>query len=189
MAQELDYKFDTTENSEGWHSSSYSFTNDEIKAEIVDMRNAFDNKYSSANVLISTGHTISLSSKLNDDNAKKIILYDNTVISLSNITNFNIVDTYKKAVLGKWRRRDCFVYFIGMYAELVNDKFKNLSVKEAMELGFTTNTIYDLLNEGFIDIVNYGDGKQLKYYADNQIKFVYGNKFNELKWYGYYDAN
>ena len=185
VSKELGYKFDNTEDEEGWHSASFSFTNDEIKAKIADMRNTFDSKYNPANILISTGHTIALSNKLHDDLTKRIVLYGNSKLVITDVVCYDI----NKSIMGKWRRRDCFIYFTGEYAKIIYSKFNNITVDEAIKLGFNTDTIFDLINEGFLDFSEYGNGMQLNYCNENQIEFVYGNKFNELKWYGYYDAN
>lgn len=188
VAKELGYSFQNIDNcEEGWHSSSYSFTNDSIKKAVSDMRTAFDNKYQPSNILISTGHTISLSGKLTNNIINRIVLKNSTLLSLSDSVVYS--QTNNISILSRWRRRDCFVYFTGDFAEYIFNNFKEITVEEAMQVGYTTDTLYELINEGFLEFVNYGEGVALPYNDDNQIEFVYGNKFNKLKWYGYYDAN
>ncbi len=186
VAQELSYNFDIISSNEGWHSASYSFTSNEIKSDISKMREDFDKKFSPANILISTGHTISLSGQLAERNHNKIVLYDNTIVSLSDVV---VYINEKECILAKWRRRDGIIYIRGEIALRIKSYFNNVPVKDVLDLGFTLDTIFNLINEGFVRIIKNGAGTPLEYNNSSQVDFFYGNKFNKFKWYGYYDAN
>lgn len=91
--------FQNVDNSEeGWYSSSYCFTNDSIKKAVLDMRMAFDSKYQPANILISTGHTISLSGKLINNIMNKIVLKNSSVLKISESVIYYKVDN--ETILG-----------------------------------------------------------------------------------------
>lgn len=188
VAKELGHCFENIDNGEeGWHSSSYSFTDYSIKKAVSDMRTAFDVKYQPANILISTGHTTSLARKFTNNVVNKIVLKNSTELKLSGSVVYS--KTNSESILGRWRRRDCFVYFTGDFAEYIFNNFNQITVEKAVKVGYTTDTLYELINEGFLEFFNYGEGVALPYNDNEQIEFVYGNKFNQLKWYGYYDAN
>lgn len=189
VAKELTYSFDIADVDEGWHSASYGFTNDDIKSDIAKMREDFDKKFFPANILISTGHTISLSGRLGDGNCKRIVLFENTVLSLSDA----VVDIYEGSgcgyIIAKWRRRDGIIFIKGEIASKIKSCFNSISVNDALNLGFNSDTIFDLIDEGFITITESGSGMPLKYENSSQVDFCYGNRFNSLRWYGYYDAD
>ena len=187
VAKELDYDFSVTNSVAGWHSASYNFTNDDIKREIRKLRSDFDNKYAPVNVLISTGHTIALSHELNDKRLNKIILREDTELRLTNEIVFATNES--NTVLGRWKRNDGIVYLQGSMAELVYETFKNAIVSDLLDIGLTTDDLYELINEGFVQICKPGVMEIMEYSNQNSIDFIYGNKFNDLKWYGYHDTN
>jgi len=186
VSKELDYNFSITNSDAGWHNASYSFTNDEIKTEIENLRNDFDCKYAPANILISTGHTIALSHELRSNQQNRIILREDTKLKLSNVLVF--VSNELGVILSRWKRREGIVFLHGDKAELVYKSFDNAFVADVLNEGFTTGDIFNLINEGFVQISNNGAMEVLEYSNRNTIEFTQGNRFNSLKWYGYYDA-
>ena len=185
IAKELNYKLEDIDNKEpGWYSTSYSFTNDNIKKEIRNMRMKFDEKYNPADILISTGHTIALANYIKN-NSRKIKLYDTTMLKLSDCV---VIDETNN-IIGRWRRRDGIIYIKGNLASFLMKIKEDTNINEFFNFGLNTNSIYKLINEGFLEIFNYENGIKLDYTGDDIIDFNYGNKFNKLKWYGYYDNN
>ena len=97
IAKELNYKLDSEDTEdEGWHSASYSFSNQHIKEQIHTLRMAFDEKYSPADVLISTGHTIAMAKSLKRS-GKKIALYRNSIIKIDE----SVVIDYDNHIISK----------------------------------------------------------------------------------------
>ena len=186
IAKELNFKLDVDNtNDDGWYSASYSFSNQHIKEQIHSLRMAFDEKYSPADVLISTGHTIAMAKSL-ERSSRKIILYQNSIIKI----NKSVVIDYDNHIVGKWRRRDGIVYIKDKCADLViNLVGKFYNPVELSALGLNTSTLFELINEGFLDLINEKPEGLMPYDGDCLIEFNYGNRFNSLKWYGYYDIN
>lgn len=187
VAKEMNYDFNLElQKEEGWYSSSYSFTNDEIKEQIVYLREKFDEKYSPSNMLISTGHTIAFANKLKNNSRKKIILRLNSVLKKNKYTVLAILDG--DYISATWRRRDCMVYTNNKLLYLLLSRCEEYTVEQLLKEGISTNNIYDLINENFMSIVNEGDGEVLEYVGEDILNINYGNKFLSLKWYGYYDV-
>lgn len=185
IAKELNYKLDPEVNQEeGWYSLSYSFTDDKIKKQIRDMRIKFDEKYQPEDILISTAHTISFANCFNSS-YRKIVLYDTTMLQLNNCI---VIDEVNE-IIGRWRRRDGFIYIKGNLAIFLSKFKEKVSINEFFNYGLNTNSIYELINEGFIEIFNEKNGVKLDYTGNVIFNFNYGNKFNQFKWYGYYDNN
>ena len=186
IAKELNYKLDSEDTEdEGWHSASYSFSNQHIKEQIHTLRMAFDEKYSPADVLISTGHTIAMAKSLKRS-GKKIALYRNSIIKIDE----SVVIDYDNHIISKWRRRDGIVYLKDKYAELIMQLVgRSFNPLELIAVGLNTNTLYELINEGVLELINDNPEGILDYEGENKIVFNYGNRFNSLKWYGYYDNN
>lgn len=186
IAKEMNYKLENVEiNEEGWHSASFSFSNDHIKEQIFELRSKFDEKYNPQDILISTGHTIAFSHLLKKcDN--KIKLRNDTILTISP----SVVIDIKKKRVGKWRRRDAYISLNGNDGKYIIDIISsNKTVKQLLDNGLNTNTIFELINEGFLEIVFDGNEPILDYEGNILISFNYGDKFNSLKWYGYYDNN
>jgi len=187
VAKELDYDFSVTNSLAGWHSASYNFTNDEIKMQIEELRNDFDNKYTPANILISTGHTIALSHELKDRRQNRIVLREDTELGLSSLIVF--VSNESNTILARWKRKYGIVFLQGETAELVYELFNNAIVLDIVNKGFTIDDLYELINNGFVQIINTGVMDIIEYSERNTIQFIYGDKFNDSKWYGYHDSN
>lgn len=187
VAKELDYDFSTNNSIAGWHSASYKFSNDEIKSEIDRLRRDFDNKYSPANILISTGHTIALSNELKNSKVSRIVLRKDTELRLSDLVVF--ISEENNAILARWRRKDGIVYLQGETAKSVYAMRNNTTVADILKNGLTVDDLYELVNEGFLCIYKNGVMGTLEYSNQNTIELIFGNKFNDLKWYGYYDSN
>lgn len=186
IAQELDYSFDEDHSETGWHSASYSFTNDEVKRDITLLRKRFDYKYKPASVLISTGHTIAYSKKISDRSVRAIRIYEDTYVKLSKYVVQDIIDN--TIYIGRWRRRDGIVYIKGNDAKIILEKIINRTVREIISLGITSNTIFNLIDKGIIEAINGNSSKQINYTGEQQIMFFYGNELTKNKWYGFYDA-
>ena len=186
IAKELNYQIENDENDEeGWHSASYSFSNDNIKKQISDLRRRFDEKYSPADILISTGHTIALANVLKKSDTKIKL----TRKSLLKVNNSVVFDSNNK-IVARWRRRDGLVYISNEESSILFEARKEPhTVEQMLEIGINTNTLFDLINEGFLDVSDFVNDEQLAYEGESQIHFTYGNRFNSLKWYGYYDNN
>ena len=90
IAKELNYNLKAEFTEEGWHSSSYAFTNDKIKDFIKRLRYNFDNKYSPANMLISTGHTIAYGKRL-QVSSQKIKLKGDSILSKTSYAIFSVI--------------------------------------------------------------------------------------------------
>jgi hypothetical protein len=186
IAKELNYSFETAKQNEpGWYSASYSFSNDEIKSFISELRGKFDRKYNPAHILLSSGHTIACARKFRASRSKKLLLRDDTVFR----TGRSVITAKRKdsVVLGRWRRRNAFVYFYGHFAEILSNSNDDISIEYLLKNDITTQFIFDLVNEGFLEISIAGTGNILQYSGKNQFDFIYGNKFNRMRWYGYYD--
>jgi len=184
IAKELNYKI-AVENveEEGWHSASYSFTNQHIKDKIRELRTQFDERYFPADVLISTGHTIALANSLIKSDGK-IVLYLDSFVRINNAVIINV----STSIVCRWRRRDGIVFLSGNDANsLIKLLNRDTTVEEMVRMGFNTNTIYELINEGFIDLHHKTKQIKVEYEGDTLLSFEYGNRFNQLKWYGYYD--
>lgn len=186
VAKEVNYNLSCKDSSsEGWHSASYSFTNQHIKEQIHKLRIAFDEKYSPSDILISTGHTIAIS-KLLKKQHMRIVLYKNSKIKLHE----SVVIDYDNCIVCRWRRRDGIVFLKDRYAKLVIQLVGHIFYpEELMSLGMNTNTLYELINEGILEVINENPENILSYEGENKMVFNYGNRFNSLRWYGYYDNN
>lgn len=187
IANELNYSFDTECNEDGWHSASYSFSNDSIKAEISRLRMEFDQKFVSSGVLISTGHTISLSRNLQNMKINSIFLYGDSVLRLSRNVQSGFI--HGRRILGRWRRRDGIVYIADDDVDIVLTKIVGFPVQDVICSGITTNTLFDLIDEGFLEIDRNGGVDCKVYNGRHQIAFHYGMEFSKMHWYGYYDMN
>ena len=76
------------------------------------------------------------------------------------------------------------------YAELIMQLVgRSFNPLELIAVGLNTNTLYELINEGVLELINDNPEGILDYEGENKIVFNYGNRFNSLKWYGYYDNN
>ncbi|MBO5144312.1 MAG: radical SAM protein [Lachnospiraceae bacterium] len=186
IAKELNYQLELENmEDEGWHSASYSFSNQHIKEQIRSLRMSFDEKYSPADVLISTGHTIAMA-KLLERSSRKITLYRNSILKIHE----SVVIDYDNRVISKWRRRDGIVFLKDNNAEMIMKlEGRSFTPVELIALGLNTNTLYELINEGILELTNDNPEEILPYEGENVIEFNYGNRFNSLKWYGYYDNN
>lgn len=186
IAKELNYKLDTKDTEkEGWHSASYSFSNQHIKEQIKLLRTSFDEKYSPADVLISTGHTIAMAKTL-ERSSRKIAFYKNSILRVHTAVVFDL----DKHIVCRWRRRDGIVYLKGKSADfIINLIGGDFSPGELMHLGMNTNTLFELVNEGIMELENVSPKELLPYEGECEFEFYYGNRFNSLKWYGYYDNN
>lgn len=186
IAKELNYQLELENmEDEGWHSASYSFSNQHIKEQIRSLRMSFDEKYSPADVLISTGHTIAMAKSL-ERSSRKITLYRNSILKIHE----SVVIDYDNRVISKWRRRDGIVFLKDNNAEMIMKlEGRSFTPVELIALGLNTNTLYELINEGILELTNDNPEEILPYEGENVIEFNYGNRFNSLKWYGYYDNN
>lgn len=186
IAKELNYQLDPKDTEEeGWHSASYSFSNQHIKDQIQSLRMSFDEKYSPADVLISTGHTIAMAKSL-ERSSRKITLYRNSILRVHG----SVVFDYENKIACRWRRRDGIVYLKDSNADLVMKlSGRNFTPIDLINLGLNTNTLFELINEGILELENHNPEDVLPYEGENMIEFNYGNRFNFLKWYGYYDNN
>lgn len=187
IAKELNYSFESDFSKEGWHSSSYSFSNSNIKSSISKMRELFTQKYQPASVLASTGHTIALAKQLTKNPARSPIVREDSVLLLSN-TAISI-ELAGKAFLGKWRRHDGFIYFSGDWASTVRNLFINITTRDALNNGISLATIFDLIAENFITITQEGVGNAVQSIGESEIIFQYGHSFDTMKWYGYSDLD
>jgi hypothetical protein len=186
VAKELNYSFEVAKQAEpGWHSASYSFSNKETQLFIRELREKFDNKYNPAYVLLSSGHTIAAAHKFKNSEHKKILLRNDTILRLGR--SVVEVKTKDSAIIGKWRRRDGFVYFKDHFAKILCNATSEISMEYMLKNGLTAQFIFDFISEGFLEILRSGQGVALRYSDETHFDFIYGNKFNRLKWYGYYD--
>lgn len=187
IAKELNYQLNPEDKEEeGWHSASYSFSNQHIKDQIQSLRTSFDEKYSPADVLISTGHTIAMAKSL-ERSSRRIILYSNSMIKIHE----SVIFDSENHIVCRWRRRDGIVFLKDDSADLVIKLAGRIYTSiDLINLGLNTNTLFELINEGILELDNSDNGGEiLPYEGENVIKFNYGNRFNSLKWYGYYDNN
>jgi len=188
VSKELNYSFETEKQKEaGWYSTSYSFSNKEIQFVIEKLRERFDNKYNPAHVLLTSGHSIAGARKLKNSIPKKLVLKNDTMFRIgSSVMQVKTKDSF---LMGKWRRRDGFVYFENYFSEKLIYQQTEIPMEYLLNNGFTAQFVFDLVNEGFLKIVMPGKGDIVRYSEEPHFSFVYGNKFNHLKWYGYYDNN
>jgi len=188
VSKELNYSFETEMHKKpGWHSASYSFSNHEIQLAIESLREKFDNKYNPAHILLTSGHTIAGARRLKNNIPKKLLLRNDTTFRIApSVIQVRTKDSF---LMGKWRRRDGFVYFDNNFSEKLIFRQTEIPMEYLLNNGFTPQFVFDLVNEGFLEIVTLGEGDIVRYSEEPHFGFVYGNKFNQLKWYGYYDNN
>ena len=184
IAKELNYDFKINMQEVGWHSSSFSFTNNQIKASISKMRQKFDKKFMPANMLISTGHTIAFAGAMTVRRVK-IVLKTDSILKKSPYARVSFIN--EDFYCGVWHRKDCLSYIVGAWAKFIKD-FSKGTVGDLIKRGLNTNTLFCLLDEHFLCIDSVGDGEALSYEGEEQIKIIHGSAFERLKWYGYYDA-
>jgi hypothetical protein len=152
------------------------------------VRKRFDEKFSPANVLISTGHTIALSKRLSDTSVKKSKLTDNSIIRLSDSVIFAYINN--TPFLARWRRHCGIVFIKEDWAELVFLKLNKPSFpEELVTSGISFANIYHLFLFGFIVISDSGNGKCINTDELPTIDINFGGYYNNMKWDGYYDAN
>lgn len=192
IALEIGHSFDDFSSENKWGHASYTFTNDAIKQEISEMREAFDRKFSPASVLASTGHTIVLSRGLRPS-SPSVPLSLSARLRLSKcVVCGNLCGEF---ILGKWRRRDGFLYITGHVVGILSSLTSAQSVENILAYGITSNTLYALLEEEFLELSEQQpekSGKQdspLNRSGNLQVSFQYGNTFNKMRWYGYYDMD
>ncbi|MHB9296065.1 hypothetical protein PilKf_01819 [Pillotina sp. SPG140] len=172
-------------NIDGWYSASYSFTNDSIKSFISNMRKQFDAKFSPQSVLLSTGHTIAYSgllSNVHTDSSSK------PYVKLSERVLFSEIDNIPYLIW--WRRNRGCSYICGDGASFLNVVL-NLGVlsSELKNCGLSDAIIDQLWDE--CCIVASDTGFSYNCVAVNnvgELKITQYSKFDDLKWYGYYDA-
>jgi hypothetical protein len=188
VAKELDYSFETEKQNEpGWHSASYSFSNNETKKFISELRDKFENKYNPAHILLSSGHTIACARKLRASDPRKICLREDMTFRIGR--SVIMTKTEDSTVIAKWRRRDGFMYFRNHFAEILFNQHENFSMDYMLKNGFTPQYIYDLISEGFLEISTSGSSDILQCPDESHFDFIYGNKFTNMRWHGYYDNN
>jgi hypothetical protein len=189
LGKELSYSFpDEPKKVAGWHSSSFSFSNDATKTFIAEMRRDFSEKFSPANILISTGHTIALARKFKTRKTKTaIVLRNDTRFRISNVVVQKCIKG--KNISGKWRRRDGIIYLSDPFLQKISECTGDFSISDALLQGGSLPSLFELICEGFLEITVAGNGISLDCSGKARIEFNYGNKFNELKWHGYYDAD
>ena len=187
IAKELNYKFDEKYEEEGWHSASYSFTNDSIKQEIAELRHSFELKHKPASVLISTGHTIAYSKLMKQKKTKRIRFTNGTLLRLSN----TVCESHNCAlgkIIGRWRRRDGISYIQGNDVQILLNKIVNKTVYEVVKNGITTKTIFELINLGYIDCECPIESDSLEIKGLQQMCYSFGINLTKIQWYGFYDA-
>ena len=159
----------------------------QLHAFVSDLRAKFDSKFQPTNILFSPGHTISFGNKGLAEIDKRICLKTDTTLTKS-----FCVETYKLdgcVICAVWHRRDGVV-MINLDSEAYHFIFENAkSVYELVEFGLNTNTIYTLINNGFLEIDFKGEGSTIMYDGPLSIEIITGNIFNKNRWYGNYDAN
>jgi hypothetical protein len=94
-----------------------------------------------------------------------------------------------KCIIGKWRRRDGFIYLSSELLEIFFEAKQDFSVSDLLAIGFSVQSVFGLIYEGFLEIIAIGSTPLLEASHEQRITFNYGNRFNQLKWYGYYDAD
>lgn len=182
VAKELDYKFPEDDNS-GWYIEAYNLSNDSIKRQIKDLRDKFEEKYMPRNVLLSTGHTLSLAGKLVSNSGNHIT--DKSVVKLSDETVRKRINN--DDVILKWRRRDGLVYIDGDIVYTIKEHILNKKINEISQVYIPI--IFELMEEDILAF-DYAEGN--KVVVEKGIKkgiCKYGYSFKKLLWYGYYDVD
>jgi radical SAM superfamily enzyme YgiQ (UPF0313 family) len=172
-------------NIEGWHSASYSFTNDNIKLFIADTRKRFDEKFLPQSVLLATGHTIAYSGLLSN-------LYKNfnpgPYVKLSERVLFSEIGNTPYLIW--WKRNRGCSYICGEWALFFNTVLKEGALCSGIKnFGLSDVIINQLWDECCITASETGfSNHPIVPNNKSEPKITQYSKFDDLKWYGYYDA-
>ena len=171
---------------DGWHSASYLFTNDEVKRFIVDLRGKYDAKYLPCSVLMSTGHTIAYSALLSNPPPENT---STRYVMLSKRVRYFTM--YDVPYLVWWRRNRGCSYIQGDWAAYLHSTLVHgIPIEYFSHLGLSSQFTDTLWEESCITKSECGcDYLTLAPPPISTPQIIQHSKFDNLKWYGYYDTD
>lgn len=185
IAQQYRDKLHATRSQDGWHSASYSFTNDEVKKFIKNTREQFTRKFSPQSILLSTGHTIGFSNLF--ETTKHTYTAHSCIILSKKVVHEPVAGVSR---LAWWKRNRGYTAIEGAWAEWL---YLNLLVgvhRECLaKLGDSIWVIDALIEEGCLEYCDIAGNPAVCEAPDEALfTITHHSQFENLKWYGYHDA-
>lgn len=178
------------EGKTGWCSSEFSsFSNDDIKMYISDLRKKFEAKFMPRSILMSTGHTIAYNEQLSNSRFHST---SSRYVSLSK----KVLYLYVEGVpcLLWWRRNRGCSFIRGDWATFLYSVFyQGLSIENLDDIEMPQQFVDALWNETCI-VSN--ERESVFFYGASNIPniqevpgIISRSKFDKIKWYGFSDAD